>query len=197
MTGSALRPTLPAGGGIVMKPVGHRWLLVAVLVAACGSSATPGSTTEPAADQGGQTANAPDDAPAPGGGVVAPSVADAIYMSGTTHIEVSGQRTLTADATLVPGASMTTAGTTLLMYGAGEGQEAIVVSIANGPDTGLAMTINAPQIITAGDGSTGCAFEITRNDDAGLAGSFTCRGISTVGLDMATVDVAGSFSAER
>lgn len=176
----------------------HAWLVTAVLVAACGSAATPGAAGT-APDQGGQDANPPVDAPAAGnaGGVVAPAIADALYASGTAHVDVSGQRTLTTDAALVPGASMTTGGATLLLFGAGEGQEAVVISVSNGPDTGLAMTVTAPQLITGGDGSSGCAFELTRNDDSGLTGTFTCRGISTVGLDLATVDVNGTFTAER
>jgi hypothetical protein len=83
------------------------------------------------------------------------------------------------------------------MYGAGEGEGAVLVSISNGPDTGLAMTISAANLITGGDGSTGCGFELTRNDQSGLAGTFSCRGLSTVGLDLATVDVSGTFTAER
>ena len=172
----------------------HAWLLSAVLVAACGSAA-PGSTAETGPGDGNQAVDSPTDAPAPAGGIDAPAIADALYMSGTAHVEVSGGRSLTMDATLVPGASMSTGGTTLLLYGAGEGQDAIVISISNGPDTGLAMTITAPQLTTGGDGTSGCGFDVTQNDAAGLAGTFSCRGISTVGLDTATVDVSGAFSA--
>ena len=174
----------------------HAWLLVTVVVAACGSVAAPGSTRDSAAGQAGQAVDVPTDAPVPAGGVNAPAIADALYMTGTAHIEVTGGRSLTTDATLVPGASMTTGGTTLLLYGAGEGQDAVVISISNGPGTGLAMTITAPQLTTGGDGSTGCGFDITRNDATGITGSFSCRGISTVGLDLTNVDVSGSFTAE-
>lgn len=188
-----------AGGGIAVKhATRHAWLLALVLVAACGSATTPGSTAETALDQGG-AANPPAEAPEAGnaGGIAAPAIGDASYTSGTAHVEVTGQRSLSTDATLVPGASLTAGGSTLLLYGAGEGQEAVVISISNGQDSGLSMTITAPSLITGGDGSSGCAFDLSRNDDSGLTGTFDCRGLATVGLDAATVDVKGSFAAER
>jgi hypothetical protein len=200
MTGLTGEPTLPAGGGNAMThAIRPTWLLALVLVAACGSPATPPSTAETAADPGGQAANPPAEQPEPGnaGGIVAPTIGDASYVRGTAHVEVTGQRTLSTDATLVPGVSLTAGGTTLLLYGAGEGEETVLISISNGPDTGLAMTITAPSLTTGGDGSTGCAFEISRNDDSGLSGTFNCRGLSTVSLDTATIDVNGSFAAER
>jgi hypothetical protein len=178
-------------------------MAVTILVAACG-----GSSTAPAAlDGSGSDATPPeataagDNSGAGGGdagaaGQAIPDVADALYMTGTAHVEVSGQRTLTADAGLVPGASMTTGGTTLLSYSVGEGQDAVLISISNGPDIGLAVVLIAPSLTTGGDRTTGCAFDVTRNDSSGLAGTFACRGLSTVGLDLATVDIEGSFSAE-
>lgn len=150
-------------------------------------------------EQGVNTTSPPDAAPEGGnsGGVVLVDIADATYTTGTAQVEVTGQQRLSADGTLLPGASLTNGGTTLLMYGAGEGEDAVVISISNGPETGLAMTISAAALITGGDGSSGCGFEFSRNDERGLAGTFSCRGLSTVGLDTATVDVSGTFTAER
>ena len=51
-----------------------------------------------------------------------------------------------------------------------------MISISNGPDTGLAMTITAPKLATAGDGSTGCGFELTRNDQSGCHRNVQLRG---------------------
>jgi len=177
----------------------HAWLLATILVAACGSPTTPGSTVGTAPDQGGQTANPPVDTPSAGdaGGLVATDIEDATYTGGAIHVEVTGGKTLTADATLVQGASMTVEGTTLLMYLAGEGQDAVTVSVSNAPDIGLAMTISSAAVITGGDGSTGCAFDITRNDNSGLGGTFRCSGITALVFDMATVDARGTFSADR
>jgi hypothetical protein len=175
----------------------HTWFLAAILVAGCGSATPPGATADAAQGQGNAAVGSPADVPAAGAGVEVPTIMDAMYTSGTAHIEVTGGKSLSTDATLVPGASMSTEGTTLLLYGAGDGQQAVVISISNGPDIGLAMTITAPELTTGGDGSSGCGFELTRNDDTGVTGSFSCRGITTVGLDMATVDASGTFSAER
>ena len=104
---------------------------------------------------------------------------------------------MTADAALVPAASLTAEGTTLLMYLGGEGQNAVTVTVSNGSDIGLAMTISSASVITGGDGTTGCNFELTRNDSSGVGGTFQCRGITSLGLDMATVDASGTFTADR
>lgn len=173
--------------------------LVAVASACGGAASTPtvdGSTpgsTGTNVEQAAQTAEAADG----GGAVQAVTIADALYNTGSAHVEVSGGKQLTLDAQLVPGASMTTGGTTLLAYAAGEGENTSVFSISNGADTGLAFTLTAPGIVTGGDGTTGCAIELTKNDGSGLEGRFTCRRLQAVGLDLTTVDISATFSAAR
>ena len=98
--------------------------LIAVIAASCGGSSSPAPPGEssPAPADDGTTASTPvgGDNPA---GIVLAEIADASYTSGSAQVEVTGGRTLSADATLVGGVSMSTGGTTLLMYGAGEGEE--------------------------------------------------------------------------
>ena len=166
--------------------------------AACGGSSSAPSTGVTASSTGTgeeQPAGAPP--PAAGGAVEAVSIADGVYSGGSAHVEVSGGKQLTVDAPLVPAASMTTEGTTLLMYAAGEGENTSVFSISNGADTGLAFTVTGQGVFTGGDSSSGCAIELTKNDASGLEGRFACRGLQTVGLDVATIDVSATFSATR
>ena len=199
MTDRISERRLSSGGTKRMKQTTrHAWLLATLLLAACGAGSTPASTATPP-DQASQPTDPPVEAPAPGnaGGIAAPAIDDAMYTGGTVHVEVTGGKTLTADAVLVQGVSMTTEGTTLLMYLAGEGQDAVTVSISNGADTGLAMTISAAEVITGGDASTGCAFDLTRNDSSGLGGTFRCDRITALGLDTATIDASVTFSADR
>jgi hypothetical protein len=163
---------------------------------ACGGSAS-GPTSGAAGPSDGTSEESVGGGPTSDGGgtVQAVTIADANYTTGSAHVEVSGGKQATLDSQLIPGVSMTTEGTTLLMYAAGEGENASVFSISNGVDTGLAFTLSAQGIVTAGDGSTGCAIELTKNDGSGVEGQFTCRGMQTVGLDMTAVDVSGTFSA--
>lgn len=175
-------------------------MCLAAVVSACGgsaSTATVDGSASGSTDTNAEPAAQGAEAPAANGAVVAVTIADALYSTGSAHVEVSGGKQFTLDGQLAPGASMTTEGTTLLLYSAGEGENASVFSISNGADTGLAFTISAPGIITAGDGPTGCAIELTKNDGSGLEGRFTCRGLQTVGLDQAVVDVSATFSAAR
>jgi hypothetical protein len=169
---------------------------LAGLTASCGGSAS-GPATGAAGPSGDTSGEAVDAAPTSdaGGTVEAVTIADANYTTGSAHVEVSGGKQATLDSQLFPGVSMTTEGTTLLMYAAGEGENASVFSIANGADTGLAFTLSSQGIVTGGDGSTGCAIELTKNDGSGIEGRFTCRGMQTVGLDMTAVDVSATFSA--
>ena len=184
-----------------MRP--HRSLAVilfvgvlAGLAASCGGSAS-GPATGAADPSGGTGEEAAGGGPTSdgGGSIEAVTIADANYTTGSAHVDVSGGKQVTIDSQLYPGVSMTTEGTTLLMYAGGEGDNASVFSIANGADTGLAFTLSAQGIVTAGDGATGCAIELTRNDGSAIEGRFTCRGMQTVGLDMTNVDVSATFSA--
>ena len=186
-----------------MRPVSLRpalILAVATILTACGGSGSPAATPGSVASdgQGDTGAGAPSEAaPAPGGNVEVPTVAEALYQSGTAHIEVSGGRQLTADAALVPGASMGLSdGTMLAIYQFGEGQEVGTFSVSINPDTGPAVTLQAPNIITGGDSATGCAIEFTKSDATGVAGTFRCANIdSLTTLDVTKIDMSGSFSA--
>lgn len=171
--------------------------LIAAIAAACGG--TPGATTEArgaesidgVGEQPATTAN-----PADGGGSVeVPTIPDATYTSGDAHVDVSGQRQLTVDTQILSGVAFTSAGSTLLLYSSGEGENLVSFSVSVNPDSGPAITLSAPNLVTGGDPATGCAFEFTKNDASGLGGTVRCAGIPTVGLDQATVDLNATFSA--
>lgn len=179
------------------RPGSLALIAIAGLIAAgCGGSspASPNDGAEPGSTSG---VGAPTAASGVGNGgaVEAVAIADAAYTTGSAHAEVTGGRQLTFDAQLLPGVSMTTEGTTLLMYPADQSGNGALLSISNGSDTGLALTITGTDVSTGGDTTTGCSFELTQNDAAGLAGRFECRGITSIAPDMPTVDVRGSFSA--
>jgi hypothetical protein len=170
--------------------------LAAVLAAGCGSS----STANPTVDSGATAVDEPTvdaNQPAGGGGGDVPVIADGSYTSGTSHVEVSGGKDLTADAALAVGASQTIEGTTLLLYQGGEGDNGIVFSVANASPDGPGITLTTAVVITGGDRNSGCTIEFTRNDGSGLAGTFDCVDLQGVGGYLGTVDVKGSFSAER
>jgi len=174
-------------------------MALAAVASACGGTAStapadgaaPGSTETNAAP-----AAQPAEAPAANAAVDAVTIADAGYNTGSAHVEVSGGRQLTFDGQLLPGVSMTAEGTTLLMYPAADSSSGALLSVSNGPDTGLAFTVTGPDVTTGGDATNGCAIELTKNDAAGLAGTFDCRGLDAIALDTPKVDVRGTFTAQ-
>lgn len=167
-----------------------------LVIASCGGSSSPSQAAAvPTEAAPGQAPGDAGGAQAGGGSTQAVTIAEATYTSGLAHVEVSGEKQLALDGQLVAGASMTAAGTTLLLYATGEGENASVFSISNGADTGLAFTITAPGIVAGGDGTSGCAIELTKNDGSGIEGHFDCSSLTTVGLDQATINVRATFSA--
>lgn len=184
---------------VVMRRLGIIAVVIslAVLTTGCSSSST-GNATDPTvvASDDGATID-PNEPPAGGGGGGdVPVIEDATYTGGTAHVVVSGQKSVTVDAPLVVGASVTVEGTTLLSYHGGDGQDAVTFSVTNSPDTGPAIIVTTAFLITGGDRSTGCTIELTRNDGSGVSGTFACSGLRSV-VDQATVDVNGTFSANR
>lgn len=170
---------------------------VTLIAAACGgsSAASAAGGAAPGSPDGDEPAAETSQAQEEAGTVQSVTIADTNYNTGSAQVEVSGGRQLAFDGQLLPGLSMTTSGTTLLMYPGGEAGGS-VFTISNGPDTGLGFTLQAPDITTGGDATSGCTIELTRNDTSGLAGQFDCRGLLSVSADMPTIDVRGTFSAE-
>ncbi len=171
---------------------------IAALSSGCGGSSTAPTEDSTAAttalDGDTGAVEVPVDA-APAGEV--PVIEEATYASGSAHVEVSGGKSATFDADLLGGGlSITAAGTTLLMYPStsGDGQ---LFSIASAPDVGLAFTLTAEGIVTAGDRDNGCVIELSKNDSTGLAGQFDCHDLQTVGGDFSKVNVRATFSAAR
>ena len=199
----------PFDGGPTMRPRQRPTTLAELalalatsmlLVVACGGGAGTGTDPDGAADgdQGGAVESQA--AEAPGGGDL-PDVADGAYTGGTAHIEVTGDKTLNADLALRshhvhhggrrdrPGRS-TRAANRILIH----------TIVAFGTESGPAFSLTSPVVFAAGGLEQGCAFELTRNDASGLAGTFTCRGLdgmSAEGLEQPKVDVVGTFTADR
>lgn len=177
-------------------------LLVLLSFAACGGGTGGGGTdgggdgTNPGGTAAGET---PTQAPAAGGGGDLPDIADGLYAAGTVHLEVSGDKSLNVDLALIPGASSTTNGATLLVYGSVEGQDATALTIVLA-EAGNGFNLTSPVVLSAGGRASGCRFEVTRNDGSGLQGTFSCSGIDGMvagGLENPQIDVRATFSADR
>lgn len=189
----------PQSGRRLLDRLAAAGLLVtlATVAWACGGSASTGTgdgSAPQAAESSTDVAAQPGEMPNPVANAV--TIADAGYTRGSAHVEVSGGRQLVIDGQLLAGMSMTTEGTTLLMYPAGDGSSGVLFTVSNGADTGLAFTVTGPDVTTGGDGTNGCAIELTKNDASGLAGQFDCRGLDAIALDAPKVDVRGTFTAE-
>ena len=186
------------------------FVVLAAFVSGCGSAATPTATPTPdvpeATNGSGDGASvAETTAPAAGnGGGGELTIADAAYASGAAHVEVSGGKQLSYDGQLVPGTSITTAGTTVITYQGTVGADVVAFAISaspDNPDAGLsfALTVGSATSpwVTGGDRTSGCAIELSKNDATGLEGHFTCAGMQALGTALSTIDVTASFSAER
>ncbi len=178
-------------------------LLALLSFAACGGG-TGGSGTDGGGDgtNSGETAagETPTQPPAAGGGGDLPDIADGLYAAGTVHLEVSGDKSLNVDLALIPGASSTTNGATLLFYGSGEGQDATALTIVLEAEAGPGFNLTSPVVLSAGGRASGCRFEVTTNDGSGLEGTFSCSGIDGMvagGLENPQIDVRATFSADR
>jgi hypothetical protein len=177
-------------------------LVAALSLAGCGGGGDGGGgggggddgTDAAATPAGEEITEAPAGGPETGD---IPTIADALYTGGTTHFEVSGDKSLTVDAPLVPGASITTGGLTMLYYLIGEGEEGITLNVQIAQDSGAAISLTSKTVFAAGGQTEGCRFEFTRNDASGLSGTFACSSLPGLGLGGYIVDVNGTFSADR
>lgn len=178
-------------------------LVLLAAVAACGGAASPSAS----ASLGTGSTQAPASQPVPpssdgGTGTVSnPPIVDGAYTSGNVHIEISGDVTATFDFPLQGGASVTTAGATLLSFADTANSEGGGIVVAS---TGNAITLSSSRVSTAG-GDTGgdtnvCAITVTQSDASKLAGTFDCKrlvGVVASTSQSVTIDMRGTFEASR
>jgi len=187
----------------------HRFSRIAVFailtlsLGACGSSpgasGDTGTESQPA-DASEPVADATTDGGGGGsGGGDIPTIADAMYMTGSVHVEVSGDKSQTVDAELVGGASGTFSGQTILTYIVGEGQEAVTVGISVSAESGATIAFSSAVLVAGGGADQGCSFGLDKNDAAGIAGTMSCSGVEglTTGLETPIVKIEAAFSANR
>ena len=182
-------------------------LLVAALVAACGSSggtsqptrATSTSAPQPTQAGGGATL-APISTPAGGGGGGVgsngvPTIVDGAYPTGTVHVEITGDQTITVDAV---GGGAGVNGAVILNYARAADGYAISFSLLKDEDSGWAMT--SANLILGGTWGQDCDIKITRNDGSGLSGEFSCQGVDGIdgtGQKSYRLNVKGNFTNTR
>ncbi|HEY0443499.1 MAG TPA: hypothetical protein VGC90_04675 [Candidatus Limnocylindrales bacterium] len=185
------------------------FLAAALIVSACA-----GATSATSSPAGGGASGAASTGPAaatpaqPAGGATAdpgaasnPIIADGTFTTGKFHADIHGDVTLTVDAPLQGGISVTAAGSTVLSFidpksGTGGG-------LSLSPE-GNAVTISSPQVTTAGTsaavGGAGCTITVSTSDASRVAGTFDCHGLAGIVVASrknVTVDMQGTFEATR
>ena len=185
-------------------------LLIASLtfLAACGGGSNPadggGSATDAATTEA--TATADSGGGGSGNGTTGatahdiPTIADGYYKTGTAHVEVSGDKSQTVDVELIGAASGTFTGSTVLQYFTGEGTEGVSVVIGFDKESGASIAFTSAVIVAGGGAEQGCAFNLDRNDAAGIGGSFSCSGLAGLvagALTTNTVNIQATFTADR
>jgi len=152
---------------------------------------SPGGTTQPT-QAPGTTATAP---PGGGGG----TFPDGSWTAGAAHLVVTGDHNVTADLALIPFASMSAEGTTVLQYGSDTVQVFLSISIE---PAGVAIVITTEQFI-GGSGTTTdtpCAANFARAEANAVEGSVSCASavvISTGGAINQHINLQASFTATR
>ena len=167
----------------------RRWWLRVLVVAACGS--TPSAATRargpsagaatappsaPARTQASAAPAAPSAAqPSEGAGASettdsgAPIVAEGNWSKATGHVEITGGRTVTIEGV---GFAVSAAGITSVNFADSAHSYAIGLTVSTGEDSGVAIV--APNLITGGTFGKECQVNVTRNEPAELAGTFSC-----------------------
>ena len=173
--------------------------LLAVLVSACGGNA--GSSAAPSVDGGTQpseAATSPDTSSGGGGGAGAGIVGlkpieDGTYTSAKVHVEMSGDRSATNDAT---GNGFAGSGVAVLTFADSANSSLITIGLSTVEAVGIAVQIGT--VATAVNWGGGCTATITRQDATGLSGEFTCQDVDGVdGVQALKLSLKGTFSAEH
>ena len=182
-------------------------LLIASLtiVAACGGGSTPaggGSGTDSAVTDGTTTEDSGSGGDGTTGGAVQdiPTIADGYYKSGTAHVEITGDKSQTADVELVGAASGTFTGSTVLQYIVGEGNDAVSVVIGLDTESGASVAFTSAVVVAGGGPEQGCSFKLDRNEASGIGGTFACSGVAAMSpgaVTLSNVNLAATFSADR
>lgn len=181
-------------------------VVIGLVLAACGGS--PSESGEPAESSGGQpgasqaAASEPAASEAAGGGGGggsddAPVLADGSWNGGKADVEVSGAASASFTAPLVPIASNTSGGSTVLLYVTDEGASLQVV-INSGDPFGVAVT--TAEFIVGGGEAQGCEVTYRQADDSNIDASFRCDNadaITTTGGVVGNSDLEGTFTASR
>jgi hypothetical protein len=171
---------------------------VLVVVSACGGGA--GSSSAPSVDgsQPSEAATSPDASSGGGSGGGAgitglKPVEDGNFTSGQLHVEMTGDRTATVDAT---GNGFAGGGVAVLTFVDSANTSLTTIGFSTVEEVGLAVQIGT--VATAVNWGDGCTATITRQDATGISGEFTCQdvpGIDTA--DALTLSLQGTFSAEH
>ena len=181
-------------------------LLVAalILVAGCGGSGSGGAEPTPeagAADNtGGSGGSGGGDGSTGGNAADIPTITEGYYTTGTTHVEVSGEASQTADVELIGAASGTFPDGTVLQFASGEGEKGVSVVIGIDKESGASIAFTSAAIVAGGGAEQDCSFNLDKNDASGISGSFACSGLAGLvpgGITETTVNLNATFAANR
>jgi hypothetical protein len=141
------------------------------------SQGQPAQTNEPATSDGGSGGG--------GGGSGA---------NGSVTFEITGDVSESGELPFIPilGGFFQQEGASYMPFSDAENAEGEVVFITLSPDGNVFAYGNGTVSIPAAD----CEWNITRNDDSGATGSFTCNDAASISeTGFGTVDVHGEFDA--
>ena len=183
----------------------RRIALIAALllvVAACGGSDDSESDSSAAGDT---VADAPaggdDDADSASSndgdqfGAALSDIADAIYATGSAHVEVSGDVDRSDD--FGAGGGFTESGMTSLTFNADE-QHLLGIAIEDGGKGG-GISFTTKDFATGGAFPDQCKLDVDENDASSFEGSFECNDVPAIedNTRSRTVNIAGTFAVHR
>lgn len=130
-----------------------------------------------------------------GGGSDAAQLAQGSWV-GSIRFEISGDVDVSED---MPGTGITQGEFSLLTFAAEDGHAGSQIGLGTGSEAGAAVLVSSEEFYGGGEIGKDCTLTMSRNDESGAEGSFSCKGVRGLngGTDEVVVDIEGTFTMAR
>ncbi len=130
-----------------------------------------------------------------GGGGDAPQLAQGVWV-GSIQFEISGDVDVSED---MPGTGITQGEFSLLTFAAEDGHAGSQIGLGTGSEAGAGVLVSSQEFYGGGEIGKDCTLSMSKNDESGAEGSFSCKGVRGLngGTDEVVVDIEGTFTLAR
>jgi hypothetical protein len=130
-----------------------------------------------------------------GGGGDAPQLAQGVWV-GSIQFEISGDVDVSEE---MPGTGITQGEFSLLTFAAEDGHAGSQIGLGTGSEAGAGVLVSSEKFYGGGEIGKDCTLSMSKNDESGAEGSFSCKGVRGLngGTDEVVVDIEGTFTLAR